>query len=247
MHAGNTAAVLIGFLSVTTLATACIAEGEKESEKVLRHAVFFKFKDGTSDADAEKVVAAFDALPKKIDTIKDYHRGKNVSPSGFDDGFTDCFLLTFADDAGRAKYLPHPDHKAFGATLRPHLDKVFVFDYWGKPEKERKDRELKHALFLKYRASATPEQVKEVEDVIAKLPSQCDAVKAFEWGKNNSPETHDEGFTDCFMFTFDDMKGLKKYASTPEHKAVVEKIVAIAEKGRVLDFWTKDQASADSE
>jgi hypothetical protein len=245
MHAGNTAAVLVCLLSVTTLATACRAEDVKQSDKVLRHAVFFKFKDGTSDADVDKVVAAFDALPKKINTIKDYKRGKNVSPSGFDDGFTHCFLLTFADEAGRAKYLPHPEHKAFGAALRPHLDKVFVIDYWGKPEKERTDRELKHALFLKYKESATPEQVKQVEEAIAKLPSQCGAVKGFEWGKNNSRETHDEGFTDCFMFTFDDMKGLKEYASMPAHRDVVEKILAVAAKGRVLDFWTNDKASAE--
>src|SRR5689334_20757068 len=131
MHAGNTTAVLLCLLSVTPFAaTVCLAEDAKQSDKVLRHAVFFKFKDGTSDADVGKIVEAFDALPKKIDSIKDYQRGTNVSPSGFDDGFTHCFLLTFADEAGRAKYLPHPDHKAFGSTLRPHLDGVFVIDYW---------------------------------------------------------------------------------------------------------------------
>src|SRR5262245_30471195 len=179
MCAGNTATILLCLLSITPFATVCLAEDAKQSDKVLRHAVFFKFKDGTSDADVEKVVAAFAALPKKIDSIKEYQRAKNVSPSGFDDGFTDCFLLPLADDAGRQKYLPHPDHKAFGAMLGPHLDKVFVIDYWGKPEKERKERELKHVLFLKYKESATPEQVKEVEEAIAKLPSQCDAVKGF--------------------------------------------------------------------
>ena len=31
------------------------------------------------------------------------------------------------------------------------------------------------------------------------------------------------------------------YASAPEHKAAVEKIMAVAEKGRVLDFWTKEK------
>jgi hypothetical protein len=227
------------------MAATCRAEDAKEPDKVLRHAVFFKFKDGTSEQDVAKVVAAFDALPKKIDSIKDYQRGTNVSPIGFNDGFTHCFLLTFADEAGRAKYLPHPDHKAFGATLRPHLDKVFVIDYWGKPEKTRKDRELKHALFLKFKESTTAEQVKAVEDAIAKLPSQCDTIRAFEWGKNNSPEKHDEGFTHCFVFTFDDMEALKTYASAPAHNAVVEKIHAVAEKGRVLDFWTKDKPSRD--
>jgi len=220
-------------------ATTCRGDDVKEPEKVLRHAVFFKFKDGTSDADAQKVVDAFDALPKQIDSIQGYQRGTNVSKIPLDDGFTHCFLVTFSDDAGRAKYLPHPDHKAFGAVLRPYLDKVFVIDYWGKPEKERKERALKHAVFLKFKASASDEQVKGVEDALAALPSQCETVKTFEWGKNNSPEKHDEGFTHCFMFTFDSPEGIKAYADTPAHKAVVEKLKDTAEKARVLDFWTK--------
>jgi hypothetical protein len=239
----NFSTAVFCLLSVLSAAAVSQAEDAKEPEKVLRHAVFFKFKDGTSDEDIAKVVSAFDALPKKIDSIKDYQRGKQFSPIGFDDGYTHCFFVTFADEAGRAKYLPHPEHKAFGDLLRPNLDKVFVVDFWGKPEKNRKDREVKHALFLKFKESATQEQIKEVEEAIAKLPSQCDSIKSFEWGKNNSPETHDEGFTDCFMFTFDDVEGLKKYASTPEHQAVVEKIMAAAEKGRVLDFWTKDKVA----
>jgi len=246
MFAGNSTVLTFCLLSAVSIATVCRAEDVKESDKVLRHAVFFKFKDDASDADVEKVVAAFDALPKKIDTIKDYQRGKNFSPAGFDDGFTHCFLLTFKDDAGRAKYLPHPDHKAFGDALRPNLDKVFVVDYWGTPEKSPKDREVKHALFLKFKEGASAEEVKEVEDALAKLPSQVDSIKAFEWGKNNSPEKHDEGFTHCYMFTFDDVDGLKKYASSAEHKAAVEKIMACAEKGRVLDFWTKEKSGEKS-
>jgi hypothetical protein len=240
---GNPTAMVFCQLSALSVAAVCRAEDAKTPEKVLRHAVFFKFKDGTSDEDIKKVVDAFDALPKKIDSIKDYQRGKQFSPIGFDDGLTHCFLVTFADEAGRAKYLKHPEHKAFGATLGPHLDKVFVVDFWGKPEKDRKDREIKHALFLKFKDSASDEEKKGVEEAIAKLAADTDGVKAFEWGKNNSPETHDEGFTDAFMFTFDDVDGLRKYAASPEHQAVVEKIMAASEKGRVLDFWTKDEGA----
>jgi Stress responsive A/B Barrel Domain len=241
MYVANLYVYALCALSAVAMATVCEAEEAKEPEKVLRHAVFFRFNEGASDEDVAKVVAAFDALPKKIDSIKDYERGKNISPLGFDDGFTHCFLLTFEDEAGRAKYLPHPEHKTFGATLGPHLDKVFVVDYWGKPEKKRADRELKHALFLKFKESATAEEVKAVAEALAKLPSQCDTIKAFEWGKNNSPEKHDEGFTHCFMFTFHDAEGLKAYALAPAHTAVVEKIRAVSEKARVLDFWTKEK------
>ncbi len=247
MHTVNPAALVLGILSVATVSAVCRAEDAKEQEKVLRHAVFFKFKDDTSAEDVGKVVAAFDELPKKIDSIANYQRGKNFSPIGLDDGFTHCFLVTFKDEAGRAKYLPHPDHKAFGAALRPHLDKVFVIDYWGKPEKASANREVKHALFLKFKDGASPEEMKSIEDAIAQLAAQCDSVKAFEWGKNNSPEKHDEGFTHCFMFTFDDVDGLKKYATMPAHQAVVAKIMAVAEKGRVLDFWTKDRPASQNQ
>jgi hypothetical protein len=216
------------------------AEDAKEPEKVLRHAVFFKFKDGTSDEDIKKVVDAFDALPKKIDSIKEYQRGKNFSPIGYDDGLTHCFLVTFADEAGRAKYLPHPEHKAFGEVLHPYLDKVFVIDFWGKPEKDAKEREIKHLLFLKYKEDATAEDIKDVEESVAKLAENNKGVKSFEWGKNNSPETHDEGFTDAFIMTFEDLDALKKYADSSEHQKVVEKIIAASQAGRVLDFWTKD-------
>jgi hypothetical protein len=101
-------------------------------DKALRHVVLFKFKDGTAEADIQKVVDAFTALPSKIDVIKSIEWGTNNSPEGLDQGFTHCFFLTFASEADRDIYLPHPDHKAFGAVLGPHLDKVLVVDYWTK-------------------------------------------------------------------------------------------------------------------
>jgi Stress responsive A/B Barrel Domain len=243
MNTPISAAILLGVFCFASVAV-CRADDSKQGDKVLRHAVFFKFKDGTSKEDIAKVVAAFDALPKKIDSIKAYERGTNVSPLEFNDGLTHCFFLTFKDESGREKYLPHPDHKAFGAVLRPHLDKVFVVDFWGNPEKPRKERQLRHALFLKFKADASDEQVKAAEEAITDLPSQCETIKGFEFGKNNSPEKHDEGFTHCYLFTFDDADGLKTYAAAPAHKAAVEKIFAAAEKGRVLDFWTKDEPAA---
>ena len=83
--------------------------------------------------------------------------------------------------------------------------------------------------------------MKALEDALAKLPSQCETIKAFEWGKNNSPEKHDEGFTHCFMFTFDDEDGLKAYGAAPAHRAVADQLRGVTEKARVFDFWTKEK------
>jgi len=104
----------------------------KTSKKQLRHVVLFKFKEGTAAADIAKVEAAFTALPGKIPQIKGYEWGTNNSPEGLDKGFTHCFFLSFDSEEDRAIYLPHPDHKAFGDVLGPHLDDVLVVDYWTK-------------------------------------------------------------------------------------------------------------------
>lgn len=101
-----------------------------EQEKVLRHVVLFKFKDGTSAEDIKKIEEAFNALPSKIKEIKGFEWGLNNSPENINQGFTHCYFLTFKSEEDRAVYLPHPDHKAFGQIVGPHLDKVLVVDYW---------------------------------------------------------------------------------------------------------------------
>lgn len=102
------------------------------ADSVLRHVVLFKFKDGTAPEDIKKVEDAFSALPSKIPEIKGYEWGINNSPESLNKGLTHCFFLTFENEEDRGIYLPHPDHKAFGEVLGPHLDDVLVLDYWTK-------------------------------------------------------------------------------------------------------------------
>lgn len=98
-------------------------------ESVYRHVVLVKFKDGVSEAKKAEIVAAFGELPEKIDVIRGYEFGENVSPEGLDQGLTHCFLVTFADRAGLDVYLPHPAHKAFVERLLPVMDKATVVDF----------------------------------------------------------------------------------------------------------------------
>lgn len=99
-------------------------------QSVLRHVVLFQFQDGTPVAKVEAIEDAFRALPGQIDGIQDFEWGTDVSVEGKADGFTHCFFVTFGSEADRDAYLPHPDHEAFGALLRPYLEKVLVVDYW---------------------------------------------------------------------------------------------------------------------
>src|SRR5688572_21926019 len=111
--------------------TASMSQAQSNTEsKVLRHVVLFKFKDTSTSEDVKKVEVAFKDLAGKLPLIKGYEWGKNNSPENLNQGLTHCFLLTFSSEKDRDAYLVHPDHKAFGKVLGPHLDTVTVVDYW---------------------------------------------------------------------------------------------------------------------
>ena len=230
--------VALCVLSILLLSDSSRAEN-KEPEKVLRHAVFFKFKDGTSKEDVQKVVDAFDGLPKKIDTIKDYQRGTNSEPEQPGRWLHALLSTDVCRRRRTSNVLAASGSQSVRCSAAAALGQGVCHRLLGPGSAggEGASTEARSVFEVQRRYGA--EQVKEVEDAIAKLPSQCETVKAFEWGKNNSPEKHDEGFTHCFMFTFDNPEGVKAYGDEPAHKAVVEKLKATAEKARVLDFWTK--------
>jgi lysophospholipase L1-like esterase len=95
----------------------------------IRHVVLFAYKPTATVAEINKVSAAFAALADRIDTVKRFESGTNVSTEGLDDGLTHCYVLTFADIAGRDAYLVHPAHQEFVALAQPVIGKVIVADY----------------------------------------------------------------------------------------------------------------------
>ena len=122
--------IIGSFFLLSVMTTLITTRLYSQDTKVLRHVVLFKFKDGASPADIKKVEDAFRALPSKIKEIRDFEWGTNNSPEQLAQGFTHCFLVSFASEKDREIYLPHPSHKAFVEVLTPVLDKVLVIDYW---------------------------------------------------------------------------------------------------------------------
>jgi hypothetical protein len=118
--------VLTALLALNTQA------GPESEAKALRHVVLFKFKETTSSADKKKIEDAFRALPAKISEIRSFEWGSNVSVENLSQGFTDCFVLTFASEKDRDTYLVHPAHKEFGNIIGGALDKVLVVDFWAE-------------------------------------------------------------------------------------------------------------------
>ena len=118
-------------LPIVILACGLILNASAADGK-LYHVVSFKFKDTATKDQIKQVEDAFRDLKKKIKEIQSYEWGTNVSPEKHDKGFTHAFILTFKTPADRDAYLIHPDHKAFGGSLKGVLEDVFVIDFTPK-------------------------------------------------------------------------------------------------------------------
>lgn len=99
------------------------------AEGPVKHVVLFKFKDGTSGEKIAELIEGYKALPGKIEHMKAFEWGADISVENLHQGFTHCFITTFADAAGRDQYIPHPAHEAYVQVLLPHLDKILVVDF----------------------------------------------------------------------------------------------------------------------
>ena len=105
---------------------------KKYNQPLLRHVVIFKFKDSSSSEDVEKVANTFADLYGKVPQIAAFEWGINMSQEHLDQGFTHCFILSFKSEKDATDYQQHQAHKDFQTVLKPHMDKVFVVDYWMK-------------------------------------------------------------------------------------------------------------------
>ena len=109
--------------------TSFVVFAQKEKTQ-LRHVVLFTFKATSSKEDVAKVTRTFNDLYGKVPEVKNMEWGLNMSPEHLDQGFTHCFVLIFSSEKDLASYQVHPAHKAFQEVLKPHMDKVFVVDYF---------------------------------------------------------------------------------------------------------------------
>jgi hypothetical protein len=127
MKIAHFALTLSVFMALTSITPVSAEEGG-----LFRHFVSFQFKEGTNDATKDELVAAFLELKNKIPVVLDLEWGGSENIEPLNDGFTHSFLVTFKDRAGLDTYLPHSAHEAFVKMLKPHLEKVYVFDYTAK-------------------------------------------------------------------------------------------------------------------
>ena len=99
---------------------------------------------------------------------------------------------------------------------------------------------LQHVVSFKFKGTATPQEIKKVEDAFRALKGKIPQISSFEWGTNVSKENHDKGFTHCFIVTFKSEQDRDTYAAHPDHKAFAKDLGPILEDVFVIDFWAKE-------
>ena len=90
---------------------------------MIRHCVFIRFRTEVSQAEKDGIWANIRALKAVVPGYLAAYIGSNVSPeTGMDKGFSEGFVIDFADSAARDAYLVHPDHEKAGGRIGAAAD-----------------------------------------------------------------------------------------------------------------------------
>ena len=102
-------------------------ESRVREYKMLKHVVFFKFKDGVGEekiVDLEKSLAA---LPPVIPEILSYEFGRDVVRS--ERSYDLALVSTFKDLEALQHYQKHPDHQVVLKKVNDLCESVLVVDF----------------------------------------------------------------------------------------------------------------------
>ena len=104
----------------------------------------------------------------------------------------------------------------------------------------KEGKKLFHVVSLKFKADATPEQIKAVETAFAELKTKIPGVLSLNGGKDISPEGRAKGFTHCYVLTFASEADRDTYAKHPAHKAFGQLLGPVMADVMVIDFWGQE-------
>lgn len=101
-------------------------------------------------------------------------------------------------------------------------------------------KQLNHVVLIKFKPSATPEQIKKVEEAFAGLKEKVPGVTSLRYGTNVSPENKNKGYTHAFILTFNSDKDRDAYLVHPAHKAFGGVLGPVLGDVLVIDFWGQE-------
>ncbi len=98
------------------------------------------------------------------------------------------------------------------------------------------DGPVRHVVHFKFKAEATPEQIKKITEEFAALKTKISVVESLEWGKNMSAEGLSKGFEYCWIASFKTAQDRDAYLVDPAHKAFVALLKPVLDEALVVDF-----------
>lgn len=99
----------------------------------VKHVVLMKVRPETPVAQTDKIFRDLAGLVGQVPGLLDFSGGAYSTTENLNQGFTHGFVMTFADEASRDGYLPHPLHEfvkgQIVAVLEGGLAGVIAFDW----------------------------------------------------------------------------------------------------------------------
>ena len=103
-----------------------------------------------------------------------------------------------------------------------------------------KQGKLRHVVAFKFKDTATPADIKKVENAFRDLKKKIKEIQSYEWGINNSPEGHNRGCTHGFILTFKNEKDRDAYLVHPDHKEFGKLVGPLLGEVFVIDFFAQE-------
>jgi hypothetical protein len=91
-----------------------------------------------------------------------------------------------------------------------------------------------HVINVKWKAEATPEQIKAVIDAVHQLPAKYPGIKRV-WTKNIKYQGQ-EGMKQAIIMEFESQDALKKYADSPAQKWFYDIYLPVRDESRTHDI-----------
>ena len=98
---------------------------------------------------------------------------------------------------------------------------------------------LRHVVLFGFKETTTPEQITQIETAFAALPAKIDEIYGFEWGTDVSVENLAQGFSHCFLVTFQTEQDRDTYLPHPAHQEFGALLRPHLEQVLVIDYWSK--------
>ncbi len=98
---------------------------------------------------------------------------------------------------------------------------------------------MRHVVMFQFAEAVTPSDAKQIVTEFGELPGRIEEISGYEFGTNIGHEKQAQGFTHCFVVTFDSQADLDAYLPHPAHQEFVKFLDGKIEKLLVFDYWTE--------